>query len=87
MPACEVWAFGSRATGKAKSYLDLDLVIVDTAPLPLEVAAALAEDLRESELPWKVDVVDWATAAAGLRDIIRRGRVVVQLPGAEADRI
>ena len=30
VPDCEVWAFGSRINGKARSYSDLDLVIVQT---------------------------------------------------------
>jgi type I restriction enzyme S subunit len=78
VPAHEVWAFGSRAGGRAKPYSDLDLAVIGDRPLPLEVSAALAEDFSESDLPWKVDIVDWATTGDTFRKIIRAGRVVVQ---------
>ena len=78
VPQCEVWAFGSRARGMAKQYSDLDLAVITDQPLSLSVSAALANDFSESELPWKVDVVDWATTSESFRKIIERDRVVVQ---------
>lgn len=74
----EVWAFGSRATGTAKPYSDLDLAIIAGQPLPLATLAALAEAFSESDLPWKVDLVDWATTGEPFRRIIERDKVVVQ---------
>ena len=78
VPACEVLVFGSRATWTAKDYSDLDLAIVGDHPLSLKAASALAEALGESDLPFKVDVVDWAKIDDGFRRIIRRHGVVVQ---------
>lgn len=78
VPQFDVWAFGSRATGAAKPYSDLDLVIITDQPLPLATRAALAEDFSESDLPWKVDLVDWAITGEPFRSIIERDRVVVQ---------
>jgi len=78
VPQYMVWAFGSRARGTAKPFSDLDLVILTDQPLPLEVSAALAEDFSESDLPYKVDLVDWATTAKSFRQIIERDKVVVQ---------
>jgi predicted nucleotidyltransferase len=78
VPDREVWAFGSRARGTAKPYSDLDLAIIGEAPLPLDVSAILAEALCESDLPYKVDIVDWAKTDDAFRDIIRRDKVVVQ---------
>lgn len=78
VPGCEVWAFGSRATGTAKPYSDLDLAIVTDRPLPLSVRAALAEAFSQSDLPWKVDIVDWASTGEPLRRIIEASNVVVQ---------
>ncbi|MFZ1415065.1 MAG: nucleotidyltransferase domain-containing protein [Defluviicoccus sp.] len=78
VPGFEVWAFGSRATGTAKPYSDLDLAVIGNGPLPLSVRAALAEAFSQSDLPWKVDIVDWATAGEALRKIIEAGKVVVQ---------
>lgn len=74
----EVWAFGSRAKGTAKPYSDLDLVIIGEQPLSLARDAALAEAFAESELPWRVDIVDWATTSEAFRRIIRHDKVVLQ---------
>ena len=52
-------------------------MITDT-PLSLKVSGALAEDFSESDLPWKVDVVDWATTSETFRRIIEKDKVVVQ---------
>ncbi|WVH09653.1 MAG: Nucleotidyltransferase domain protein [Fluviibacter phosphoraccumulans EoVTN8] len=75
VPGAAVWAFGSRATGKAKKFSDLDLCIDTGKPLGLNLASALAEDFAESDLPWKVDLVDWATTSEGFRKIIERDRI------------
>ena len=78
VPGREVWAFGSRARWTAKEFSDLDLFIQGEQPLAGEDAAALAEAFAESDLPWKVDVVDGATVSAAFREVIERDKVVVQ---------
>ncbi|MBF0173154.1 MAG: hypothetical protein HQL83_06875 [Magnetococcales bacterium] len=42
------------------------------------ILAGLKEAFSESDLPFKVDVVDWATTAEGFRGIIKRDRVVMK---------
>jgi predicted nucleotidyltransferase len=59
LPDCEVWAFGSRAGGQPKPFSDLDLALIAERPIGLGVLAALAEVFSESDLPWRVDLVDW----------------------------
>jgi type I restriction enzyme S subunit len=78
IPRFEVWAFGSRARRTAKKYSDLDLCVVADEALGLDLQAQLAEDFAESDLPWKVDLVDWANTSEAFRQIIRSHRVVVQ---------
>ncbi len=48
--------------------------------LSLHAASALAEAFEESDLPFKVNVVDWARIDRGLRRIVRRHGVAVQAP-------
>lgn len=90
VPQHEVWAFGSRATRTAKPYSDLDLVVMTRNPLPLDAAASLREAFSESDLPWKVDICDWASTAGVFRRKITETHVVVQkgnrenLPAVEA---
>lgn len=78
VPGHEVWAFGSRAKGNAKPYSDLDLAIITGQPLTMAIKASLREAFSESDLPWQVDVVDWATASPEFRSIITAGGVVIQ---------
>ena len=84
VPDREVLAFGSRATWTAKDYSDLDLAVMGEEPLSLRTASALEEALGDSDLPFKVDVVDWARIDEGFRRIIRRHGVSVQAPSRNA---
>ncbi|MDX2206154.1 MAG: restriction endonuclease subunit S [Gemmatimonadales bacterium] len=78
IPDREVWAFGSRARWTAREYSDLDLAILGDGPIGLSVAASLDEAFAESDLPFKVDLVDWATTSEAFRQVIREQNVVVQ---------
>ncbi|MBC3869464.1 nucleotidyltransferase family protein [Undibacterium oligocarboniphilum] len=78
VPENEVWAFGSRATHTEKSYSDLDLAIIGNTSLTLSLLAAIEHDFSESDLPFKVDVIDWATISPAFRRIIENHKVVVQ---------
>ena len=85
VPDREVLAFGSRATWTAKDYSDLDLAVMGEESLSLRTFSALDEALGDSDLPFKVDVVDWARIDDAFRRIIRRNGVVVQAPPAASD--
>lgn len=80
IPDREVWAFGSRVRGTSKRFADLDLAVIGETPLPAPVFYALKEAFSASDLPYRVDVVDWATTTEQFREIIRAEREVVQ-PG------
>lgn len=77
VPDREVWVFGSRAKGTAKPFSDLDLAILGTQPLSISTMAELADDFSESDLPFKVDIVDWATTTEIFRKIIAAERVLL----------
>ena len=87
VPDREVLAFGSRATWTAKEYSDLDLAVMGEEALSLRTVSALDEALGDSDLPFKVDVVDWARIDEGFRRIVRRHGVVVQAPTGASDAI
>ena len=80
VPDRKVLAFGSRTTWTAKYYSDLDIAILDDKPLPLDTFSAMEEDFIDSNLPFKVDLVDWARVDESFRDIIRRDGVTIQIP-------
>ena len=73
-----MWAFGSRARRAAWQYSDLDLAVIGEEPLSLAVSASLADDFAESDLPFKVDVIDWATTGERFRRIIKKLYVPIQ---------
>lgn len=77
IPHYTVWAFGSRVTGNAKPYSDLDLAVITDRPLDLSVSAALTDDFSVSDLPMKVDVVDWASTSESFRKIIARDKLIL----------
>jgi len=79
VPDLEVWAFGSRAKGTAKRYSDLDLVLIATQPLSLQRRADLAEAFATSDLPIRVDVVNWAVTSDRFKQIIAQDKVVLQV--------
>jgi uncharacterized protein len=71
----EVWVFGSRATGRARRYSDLDLAIDAGRPLSFDELAQLGEEFLESDLPYRVDLVDWHGVGEAFRRAIGTQRV------------
>lgn len=67
-----VRVFGSRAKWTAKPHSDLDLALKGKQPLPRSVLGDLAEAFSESDLPFRVDVVDWHTVAPSFQAVIDR---------------
>ena len=88
-PGGKVWVFGSRATGRARRYSDLDLLIDAGRPLSLAEAALLREGFEESDLPYRVDIVDWYATDERFRRLIAAQRVplVPDAPAGSGDRL
>ena len=79
VPEYDVWAFGSRVHGRnLKPFSDLDLVIITAEPLDLLRLADLKEAFFESDLPFKVDLLDWATVNARFRQVIEKEYAVLK---------
>ena len=78
VPYCEVRAFGSRVTYTAKNYSDLDLAIVGKKRLTDKILYALKEDFQESDLPFRIDILDWYTISKEFQAVIKRNYKVLQ---------
>ncbi len=78
IPNRAVWAFGSRVTGRARRWSDLDLLVWGDAPLDISTAAQLRNDLSESNLPIKIDLADAATFHPHLMADVQRHHAVIQ---------
>ena len=80
VPGVEVWAYGSRVSGRSHEGSDLDLVLrgpglkrVDSGQL-----AGLIEALEESNVPILVQTYDWARLPESFHREIEREYVVIQ---------
>ncbi len=73
----EVCAFGSRVTGKSKKYSDLDLVIKARLSLDNKTIALLRNDFEESNLPIKVDIVEWNALSDSFKAIVEEKYEVI----------
>lgn len=67
LPALPVMVFGSRARGKARPSSDLDLLVDVTEPIDEVILAHLQQDFVESDLPFRVEVLDGARMDAAFR--------------------
>ncbi len=72
IPSFRVGVFGSRVTGRARKFSDIDLVVFTETPLAYDVTARLKEAFSESDLSFRVDITDWATTSEKFRNIILR---------------
>ena len=74
-PDCDVFVFGSRYKNINKDYSDLDLAFRSPESMKLEhVRRHLLEDaFSESDLPYRVDVVDYNSISDEFRRIIDKG--------------
>ena len=61
------YVFGSRARGGARRYSDLDLALEWDRPLGMDVIGQIAEALSDSDLPFKVDIVDLSVVEPAFR--------------------
>ena len=63
----DVFLFGSRATGGAGRYSDIDVGILPRESLPVGLLAELREALEESRIIYDVDVVDLSEVSDAFR--------------------
>lgn len=81
LPQAEAWAYGSRVNGDGHEASDLDLVVRQPTDLKQETPqlGEMREALVESNLPIRVEVVDWARIPASFQREIVQAYVVVQM--------
>ena len=74
---CPVMKSGHSDPGPGGAPSPIRTWIITQSQLPLDTRASLIREFSESDLPWKVDVVDWSVTNDTFREIIRRERVVL----------
>jgi predicted nucleotidyltransferase len=75
-PDCDVFAFGSRLLGTHGNSSDLDLAFAlpGGAKLPLSRICEIEDAFSESDLVFRVDVLDYNGVEQYFREIIDAGR-------------
>jgi len=78
-PGFEVWAYGSRVNGRGHDASDLDLVLRNPADLqqPIEHLSQLKQSFIDSNLPFLVDVMDWACLPVSYREEIKKRHIII----------
>jgi len=73
LPETEVRLVGSRTRSRAKRQADIDLLVMRPEPLsPLE-RALLNTAFEESDIPFKVDVIEWGCLTLSFRQRLTEG--------------
>lgn len=78
IPDAEVRAFGSRLSGEARIYSDLDLVVVKRTKIDRQTMIRLKEAFEESSLPFRVEILDWHKISENFKKIIENNYLVIQ---------
>lgn len=67
----------TRRDGTARRHSDLDMAIVGDTKIDFSTLNRLREAFEDSELPFRVDVLDWHAIAEDFRKVIERHYVVI----------
>ena len=79
LPNAKYWLFGSRIKGTAKPFSDLDIAIISSQPIPLETLSTLEEAFANSDLPYKIDLVDFQRISTEFQSLIKNNHVELSI--------
>lgn len=65
----KIFLFGSRAGGFARRFSDFDIGISGKTRVPARQFNQIQSDLEDSDLPYKVEVVDFAGVDESFKDL------------------
>ena len=77
VPGARVWVFGSRAAGRARPFSDVDLLLQTRQPLAWDEWAALEDAFEQSDLPFRVDVVERRGLPPDFLERVEREKVLL----------
>jgi predicted nucleotidyltransferase len=79
LPGVEVWAYGSRVSGRSHDGSDLDLVLrrPGLKEIPSDQLGDFEEAVRESNIPFLVEARDWSRLPERFHREIERDHVVL----------
>jgi len=73
LPNAEIRIFGSRYKHTNKEYSDIDIAIVQKEKISIKLYSELKEEFEESNLKYRVDLIDWNIISEEFKQIIEEG--------------
>lgn len=79
MPNVEILAYGSRINGRSHDGSDLDIALRthDLKPIEFGLFALLRQAIDDANLPFIVDIRDWASLPSNFKEEILKQPVVL----------
>lgn len=77
VPNAEIRVFGSRYKHTNKEFSDIDIAIVDKQKIDIKTYAYMKEEFEESNLKYRVDIIDWNNISDEFKKIIEEGYEVI----------
>ena len=72
-----VWVFGSRAKWTTHDGSDLDLAVEGDQPIDHDIMININIEFDDSDLPYKVDVIDLKTVNKKFKEIVNRQKILL----------
>ena len=73
----KVYAFGSRYKNNNRKYSDFDIAIDTGEKLSFEFLNILKEAFEESDLPYRVDIIDYNNISDKFKKIVDGGNEII----------
>lgn len=76
LPTCAILLYGSRARNDAREGSDIDLAVDCGKKIDRLIIADILEDIENSTIPYKVDLVDLQAISGDFKKEIQRDGVI-----------
>ena len=73
----KVYAFGSRYKNNNRKFSDFDIAIDTGEKLSFEFLTALKDAFEESDLPYRVDIIDYNNISDKFKNIVDSGNEII----------
>lgn len=70
------YAFGSRVKGEQQKFSDLDICYME--PISLTTLNEIRNEFDESDLPFRVDLIDYLAASDDFKNLIKNDLVMIK---------
>ena len=75
-----VFLFGSRARGKQSRSADIDIGVLGKTAIPDKLREQLLDDFEKSDVPYKVDVIDFFNVPEQFKQVALKDIEIWHLP-------